>query len=218
MAPSLNPCVYDNIDKMQEENPQQKHRNFLKDIIELALLVVLVFVGSFLINLTIFGNFSVVGPSMEPTLYTQDRIIVNRLPISWAFITGQTYSPQRGEIIVFNNPHRTSGTGDTHVVKRVVAFAGERVVVKNGTVIVFSDGTHDSKKAIDPYAGTNAPKTGVDGEVDEVVPEGEIFVIGDHHQGNYSLDSRNGLGTVPLKDIIGPVAFRIFPLNQMRSF
>jgi signal peptidase I len=50
------------------------------------------------------------------------------------------------------------------------------------------------------------------------VPEDEIFVAGDHRDGNFSLDSRNGLGTVPLYDVIGPVAFRIFPFTGIRSF
>ena len=50
------------------------------------------------------------------------------------------------------------------------------------------------------------------------VPEGSIFVAGDHRQGSYSLDSRNGLGTVPLYDVIGPVSLRLWPLTKVQGF
>lgn len=199
---------------MSEEKP----RHVLKDAIELLLLVVLVIVGSYVINLVIFRNFSVYGPSMEPTLQTNDRLIVNRLPLSWAYITGQTYRPERGEIVVFKNPNHIPGAQDEYIVKRVIGFPGERVTVKDGSVSVYPDGTHNSKQRLDPYAETDAPKTAVDGEVDEIVPDGEVFMIGDHHQGNYSLDSRNGLGTIPLKDIVGPVIIRLYPFNNFRTF
>ena len=50
------------------------------------------------------------------------------------------------------------------------------------------------------------------------MPENEIFVMGDNREGNNSYDSRSGLGTVPLYDIVGPVAFRIFPIDKIRTF
>ncbi len=66
--------------------------------------------------------------------------------------------------------------------------------------------------------------TCVDGEgTDVTVPKGRVFVTGDHRVGNYSMDSRNGdnratLGTIPLEDIVGPVAMRIWPLNSIKFF
>lgn len=49
----------------------------------------------------------------------------------------------------------------------------------------------------------NGPKKYSSGEVDMVVPEGELFVAGDNREGSHSFDSRSGLGTVPYCRIIG---------------
>ena len=62
------------------------------------------------------------------------------------------------------------------------------------------------------------PGTPTTGEVNTVVPSGSLFVAGDHRTGTYSYDSRNGLGTIPLYDVIGPVGIRIFPFTEMRFF
>ena len=54
-----------------------------------------------MINNFVFRSFSVLGPSMEKTLYTNDRLIVDRLPVTWAHLQNKNYIPQRGDIIVF---------------------------------------------------------------------------------------------------------------------
>jgi len=61
---------------------------FLKDLLSLVIFVVCVIIGTVLINTFVFRSYNVVGPSMETTLYTGDRLIVNRLPVTWANIQG----------------------------------------------------------------------------------------------------------------------------------
>lgn len=188
----------------------------IKDLFSLASFVVLVIIGTVLINTFVFRSYNVVGPSMETTLYTGDRLVVNRLPVTWSALQGKAYVPERGQVIVFKNPHYSAGIEDEYIVKRVIALPGERVVLKSGYFTVYNDTFPGGFNPDDDNNGE--PGSPTVGEVDVTVPEGEIFVTGDHRVGSYSYDSRNGLGTIPLYDVIGPVGVRIFPFNKVRGF
>ena len=187
----------------------------LKDIGGFVIFVVCVIVGTLLINTFVFRSFSVTGPSMEQTLYTGDRLIVNRLPVTMAHLQNNSYTPKRGQIIVFKNPLYSPGSEDMNLVKRVIAFAGERVTVKDGTLTVYNKEHPQGFRPDDSWDGPGSPTSG---DTEVTVPEGSIFVAGDHRQGSYSLDSRNGLGTVPLYDVIGPVSLRLWPRTKVQGF
>jgi len=196
----------------------QRHP-FIKDAINISAFILCVLIGTLFINTFIFRSFSVVGPSMESTLYTGDRLIVNRLVVTWSQLKDGKYTPERGQIIVFKNPKYTTGNGDEYIVKRVIAFAGERVVVTDGHYLVYNG---ENPNGFNPDDKNNGePGSPTSGSADVVVPSGELFVSGDHRQGSYSYDSRNGLsglGTIPLYDVVGPVGVRIFPFDKIRTF
>ena len=116
----------------------------------------------------------------------------------------------------FKNPHYSRGIEDEYIVKRVIGLPGERVVLQNGVFTVYND---EHPEGFNPDDDNNGePGTPTTGEVNTVVPSGSLFVAGDHRTGTYSYDSRNGLGTIPLYDVIGPVGIRIFPFTEMRFF
>jgi signal peptidase I len=193
----------------------QRHPHF-KDIIGIVVFIICVLVGTLLINTFIFRSFNVLGPSMEKTLFTGDRLIISRLPVTWAQLQNKEYVPERGQIIVFKNPNYIPGSQEEYIVKRVIAFPGERVTVKDGVLTVynkqFPDGFHpDDNNHGEPGSPTS-------GDVDTVVTDGSLFVAGDHREGGYSCDSRGCLGLIPYYDIIGPVSLRIYPFNKIRTF
>jgi signal peptidase I len=197
-----------------------KRHPFFKDVLSILLFIVCVLVGTLLINSFVFRSFNVLGPSMEKTLYTGDRLIVNRLPVTWAQLQNKQYVPQRGQIIVFRNPQYNPGQGDEFIVKRVIAFAGERVTVKDGVLKVYN-GAHpdgfepDKAQANDPGSQPGSPTSG---NVDTTVTDDTLFVSGDHREGDFSYDSRSGLGLIPLYDVVGPVSTRIYPLTKVRFY
>lgn len=187
-----------------------------------------VVLGTMILNAFVFRSYNVVGSSMENTLQNDDRIIVNRLPATWAHFLGQEYVPKRGQIIVFANGDASGvltceapvGQVDQYIIKRVIAFPGERVTVKDGVLTVYNDEHPDGFSPDDDTRvdDNNGPKKYSSGDVDMVVPEGEIFVAGDNREGAHSFDSRSGLGTIPYCRIIGPAAIRIYPFSGIRVF
>ena len=201
--------------KQMEQTFGTRHP-LLKDAFNLLVFLIAVLIGTVLINTYVFRSFNVEGPSMEPTMYTGDRFIVNRLPVTWAQLQNKQYIPERGQIIVFKNPQYTVGSPDEYIVKRVIALPGERVVLNDGTYTVYNA---QYPEGFNPDAANHGePGSPTSGTVDVIVPEDTLFVSGDHRQGNYSFDSRNGLGTVPLYDVIGPVSMRILPVTAVRTF
>lgn len=197
-------CILDGVNK------------HLKDILGIIGFIVIVLIGSFAINSFLFRSFDVKGPSMEDTLHTGDRVVVNRLHHTKSLITGKPYTPQRGQIIVFSNPLLHQPGHDEFIVKRVIGLPGERVVVKNGQLSVYLNSP--APAIIHPDQAHPGPKSPTSGDVDVVVPKDHLFVAGDNRIDSYSLDSRNGLGMVPLINVQGPVVMRVFPFNQIKQF
>ena len=216
----------------------QKHP-LLKDILSLGTFIVAIVLGTLFLNTYIYRSYNVVGVSMENTLHNDDRVIVNRAAVSWAHFLGQEYVPERGQIIVFVNEDEEkaaeykaagvknpvtctvpSNVNDQYIIKRVIAFPGERVVVKDGIMTIYNEEypegfVYDNNWRI---SETDGPKEYTSGEVDITVPTGELFVSGDNREGSNSWDSRNGLGTITYCRIIGPVILRLFPFDKIRAF
>lgn len=127
---------------------------------------------------------SVIGPSMEPSLYNGQSIFLNRLIYKVA-------SPRKGDVIVF----LPNGNEKSHYyVKRVAGVPGDTLYIKNGLLYV-------NDEAVEEYFNDRIAEPGLlENEV--TLEEDEYFVIGDNC--NNSEDSRSAnIGTVKKSYIIG---------------
>jgi signal peptidase I len=141
---------------------------------------------------------------MENGLRIGDRVLVNKL----AYRFGA--EPQRGDVVVFDG---TGYFGNSDYIKRVVGVGGDRVVCcdKDGRIRVNGRSVDESTFL---YPG-DSPST-VDFDV--VVPEGTLFVLGDHRSA--SSDSRDHLGSpgggmIPVGDVIGRADWIVWPYAHL---
>ena len=176
-------------------SPAERSRRELYDWIE-SLMVALIFcviLFSFILRL-----ITVSGPSMNPTLYEGNKMLVSDL----------FYKPKAGDVVVFK-----SDTYDPNkaLVKRVIATGGQEINIDFSTGTVYIDGEPIEEDYIAELTTTKldfiGPKT---------VPEGCVFVMGDNR--NMSIDSRKKeIGMLDTRLILGKVYFVIYPLSEMKA-
>ncbi|MBQ8525681.1 MAG: signal peptidase I [Clostridia bacterium] len=182
------------ITEVAEEPPKF---NLKKEILDWGVSIVVAVLIALIIRTYVFTLVKVDGPSMNPTLNHGDTLYTNRF----------FYTPRNGDIIIFRPPNSPK----TPYVKRVIATAGQTVVVDGQSHTV----TVDGKVLNEPYIKEPLLSAG-NMEYPCTVPEGYIFVLGDNR--NNSRDSRDtSVGLIPLSNVIGKATFRLLPLSDFGS-
>lgn len=155
--------------------------------------------------------FRVPSESMMPTLVGHsdgsghdDRILVEK----WSYWFG---SPQRGDVVVFEDPGGWLAGGG-HLVKRVIGVGGDHVVCCDAAGAVEVDG----EPLDEPYARTGS--RGARRPFDVTVPDGTLWLMGDNR--GDSEDSRfhtddPGDGFVPVDDVTGKVVAVLWPFDRL---
>ena len=175
-----------------------------------------------------FQAFYVPSASMEDTLLLEDRIIATKITKPFTEI-------QRGQIVVFKDPgdwlpeydsdrntflHFLSVVGllpsdaGDDLVKRVIGTQGDTIkcCYENGKIVVNGQELLDEE-----FVKQGVESNQVEFEI--TVPKNRIFVMGDNRPD--SRDSRFHLetayGTIPVKNVVGPVQLRIWPFNRFAT-
>lgn len=195
-------------------NPD-KHGAF-KELLSTVGILATALIVALLMIMFVFRSYQVDGPSMETTLQNADKLIIWKIPRTWARITHHSYIPNRGDVIIFSESGLSQfGQTDTkQLIKRVVGLPGDRVVVRDGFVTVYNK-AHPAGFQPDkvlPY-GKVIPTTS--GDIDTTIVAGQVFVCGDNRPD--SLDSR-AFGPINANQIIGKLVLRVFPISQAKPF
>ncbi len=164
----------------------------VRGVAEWALAIALAFL-LFLLFRFLVRTAHVTGNSMEPTLNHGDLVVLTRL----GYLLGD---PKAGDIIAF--PYKEDPS--EHYIKRVVGVPGDEIDFKDRRFIINGVPLKDDF-SVEPIISP------VDIDLPMIVPDGQYFVLGDNR--NNSKDSRfNSVGCVPKGEIVGKVAFQIWPL------
>lgn len=186
-----------------------------KSIASSALILLAAPLIALFLTAFVFQSYQVDGPSMQTTLQPNDRLIVWKLPRTWAKITGNQYVPKRGDVVVFTASSGFAETPGKQLIKRVIGLPGERVVVKEGSVTIYNK-QHPKGFQPDtalPYG--NVIDTTLGDNTDYTIPSDSLYVLGDNRDN--SLDSRS-FGPIQTKDVVGKLVLRLFPFSDMKRF
>lgn len=174
-------------------------KKVLKETISTLLYLLFVLVLTMLVIKYVGQRTVVDGSSMEPTLYHQDNLIVDK--ISYRF-----GDPERFDIIVFPFQYMEN----VYYIKRIIGLPGETVQIDTSGNIYINGVKLDENYGKEVIAADNV---GIAIEP-IVLGEDEYFVLGDNR--NNSSDSRaEVVGNVHREDIIGKAWVRIWPFDSL---
>ncbi|MEO3749837.1 signal peptidase I [Streptomyces sp. B6B3] len=212
-----------------------KRRRRLRATREIPILIGVALLIALVLKTFLVQAFVIPSGSMEETIRIDDRVLVDKLTPWFG------WEPQRGEVVVFNDPGGWLGQGeqqsdddpvvieqvkdvltwigllpseDDDLIKRVIGVGGDTVACcdKQGRVTV------NGAPLDEPYLFPGDPPSQMEFEVE--VPEGRIFVMGDHRSN--SADSRYhlqdpGRGTVPVDLVVGRAVVIAWPFAHWQQ-
>ncbi|WP_315003484.1 signal peptidase I [uncultured Selenomonas sp.] len=172
----------------QETSTTSEIKDWIVSIVVAVALAM--FIRTFIVEL-----YVVDGPSMRPTLESEQRLVVNKFIYRF-------HPPEKGDVLVFQYPRDPS----RDFIKRVIAVPGDTIEIREGRVLV------NDQLLTEDYilekTRSEYPKA--------TVPEGHIFVMGDNR--NNSEDSRFAdVGFVPYDLIKGKAMLVFWPISAYKT-
>ncbi len=199
---------------------------------EIVLVLAMAMVLSFVVKTWLMQAFYIPSGSMEDTLLVGDRVVVSKL-------TPGPFDLERGDVVVFQDPggwldtvplpERTGVSGavhdllvfvgllpsesEDHLIKRVIGLPGDRVACcdSEGRLLV------NGRPVDETYVRAGDEPSSL--TFDITVPEGRVWVMGDHRSD--SEDSRyhdpkgtGAQGSVPIADVTGRAVGIVWPFER----
>jgi len=225
--------------ELRRTRPEHRHGGrrggWLVFVRDLAIILVIAFLVSFLLKTFLVRSFYIPSSSMEDTLQINDRIIVNEL-------VPNAMPVQYGDVVVFRDPGGwltpgvepepnwvlgaldwvgsliglTASDSNDHLIKRVIGLPGDRVACCTATGNLTVNGVPLDEPYIKVAAGEDAAPR----QFDVTVPPASLWVMGDNrYNSRDSLghidDLPNGQGGfVPISDVVGKALVISWPISR----
>ncbi len=182
---------------------EKKRSLFLKQIFEWIVVIAIALIVAMLVRLFLLQQFYISGPSMETTMFSDNRVLVSKL----AYKIGDI---DRGDVVVFDRA-TMNGSQIEHddLIKRVIGLGGESIEIRDCSVYI--DGT----ELDEPYLPSRdiglanlSDRCGVVSMPLTTIENDEVFLVGDNRP--QSFDSRM-FGPIKKDLIIGQAFVLMWP-------
>lgn len=212
---------------LTEQDDKPKRNGLVSLLRELAIVVSVALVISFLVKTFLAQPFWIPSGSMNDTLIRGDRVIVSKL-------TPGPFDLKRGDVVVFEDPGGWLPTvqndrgpvlkglefvglypaGDNHLIKRVIGLPGDTVVCCDKKKRITVNGTPISESYLHEGDQPSSQK------FKATVPAGKVWVMGDHRSDSsdsrFHDDGTGKTGSVPIDHITGRAKATVWPFDRMR--
>lgn len=182
------------MDKYKFEYSTNKYSKYAFDFVK---TIIIVFIIAVIIFTMFIRDVSVVGNSMNDTLYDGDKVLM----------TNFMYQPKCGDIVAIT----AENVAEKRIIKRVIATEGQSLYIDYKKNKVYVDGVLIDES----YVSSATIESENSYSVPYVIPENKLFVMGDNRM--VSLDSRSSeIGLVSVDDVIGKAQFVLFPFERIK--
>ena len=173
------------------------------------LVVILVALGAaLLVRMFVLQQYYISGPSMESTLFQDNRVLVNKLSY-------RLHGIHRGDVVVFERITMDGATvAHDDLIKRVVALEGDTVEIKNCELFVNDTlVTEDYLPKEDLSQSDLNSRCGQPNVEKSTVPPDKVYVLGDNRP--ESFDSRR-FGPIEKRLVIGRAFVVVWPFKMWK--
>ena len=164
----------------QETSTASEIKDWIVSIVVAVALAM--FIRTFIVEL-----YVVDGPSMRPTLESEQRLVVNKFIYRF-------HPPEKGDVLVFQYPRDPS----RDFIKRVIAVPGDTIEIREGRVLV------NDQLLTEDYI------------LEKTRSEGHIFVMGDNRN-NSEDSRFADVGFVPYDLIKGKAMLVFWPISAYKT-
>ncbi len=182
------------------------HQSIGKLLRDWLVVIFIALAAALLVRMYVLQQYYISGPSMESTLFENDRVLVNKLSY-------RLHDIRHGDVIVFDRV-TSNGASVAHddLIKRVIGLTGDKVQIKS--CVVYVNGTVLNEPYLDK------------GNLSQIILEdrcrqpnmatvtvatGQIFVMGDNRP--ESFDSRS-FGTISESLVVGRAFVVVWPFGS----
>lgn len=201
-----------------EAEKKEEAQNLKREIVDFVKLVIWFLIVFLSLKFFVLEGYEVQGESMEPNLYTSERILVFKLPhqLSQTGFFGSFEPFERGDIIVFNSPD----SKEKRYVKRIIAVGPKPAsgTVEAGTEnedtvhVEFDRGkVFVNNHIVSEDYLSEKNKTSPDRRSLDLDP-GQYYVLGDNRR--VSKDSRT-FNAIEDDAVIGRAILRFWPPSKI---